>query len=395
MKILVLNSGSSSLKYELFDMPQKTTLAKWLVERIWIEWWIISHQSNWNKSKIEKDFKSHKEALNEALNLLTKWDNPIIWDIKKIDAVWHRVVHGWEKFSDSAIINEEILKEIQSCSDLAPLHNPANIQWILACQEIMPNTPQIWVFDTAFHQSMEKENYLYAIPYEYYTKYWIRKYWFHWTSHKYVSKRACEFLNEDFNTQKIITCHIGNGASIAAIKDWKVTNTSMWFTPLAWLVMWTRSWDIDPAIIDFLSQKENLTTQEINNILNKKSWLLWVSWQSSDMRDIETWDAQCQLALDIYINRIIEYIWSYTALMWWLDILVFTAWVWEKSPIVRQKIIDRLWYLWIHLDKKQNDKKSEETIISTKDSKIKALIIPTEEELMIAQDTYTLVHAIE
>ncbi len=368
MKILILNSGSSSLKYELFEMPQKKSLQKWNIEKIWIKWWT----------------KNHKEAIKQVTS-----------KIKNIDAIWHRIVHWWEKFSDSVIINNKILQEIKDCGDLAPLHNPANIEGILACQEIIPDVPQVWVFDTAFHQTIPQENYIYAIPYKYYKKYWIRKYWFHGTSHKYVSHRACEILKKDINSQKIITCHIGNGVSITAIKDWSVVNTSMWFTPLAWLVMWTRSWDIDPAIIDFLSQKEGLTTQEINNILNKKSWLLWISWQSSDLRDIETGDSQCQLALNVYINRIIEYIGSYIALMWWVDMIILTAWVGEKSPIVRQKIVEKLWYLWIYLDEAQNNKKSEEVIISTKDSKIKILVIPTQEELMIAQDTYTLVNAIK
>jgi len=294
MKILVINSWSSSLKYELFDMPSKSSLAKWLIEEIWQK----------NKNNIQ----NHKEALNVALKALTSWKNAIISDIKDISAVWHRIVHGWENFSDSVLITEHILEEIKNCSELAPLHNPANIEWIIACQNIMWNIPQIWVFDTAFHQDMDKENYLYAIPYEYYTKHKIRKYWFHGTSHKYVSHRACEILNTDINTQKVITCHIWNWASITAIKNWKVIDTSMWFTPLAWLVMWTRSGDIDPAIIWFLAKKEQLNTEQIDTILNKKSWLLWISEQSSDMREIETWDAQCQLALDIYINRIIKYI---------------------------------------------------------------------------------------
>ncbi len=394
MKILVLNSWSSSLKYELFDMPQKKSLAKWLIEKIGIKWWIISHKVKSNKIKLKKNFKSHSDALNQAINLLTNWELSIISKIDEIGAVWHRIVHGWEKFSDSVIITENILKEIKLCSDLAPLHNPANIQWILACKEIMPNSPQIWVFDTAFHQSMWKESYLYAIPYEYYTKYKIRRYWFHWTSHKYVSHRACEILNTDINTQKIITCHIWNWASITAIKEWKVINTSMWFTPLAWLVMWTRSWDIDPAIINFLNQKEKITTKEINNILNKKSWLLWISWQSSDLRDIETGDAQCQLAFSIYINRIIEYIGSYIALMWWVDTIVFTAWAGEKSPIVRQKVVDKLSYLWIKLNTNNNNIKSKEILISTSDSKVNVIVIPTKEELMIATDTFNLINAI-
>ena len=394
MKILVLNSWSSSLKYELFDMPQQISLASGLVERIGIEWWKISYEANWNKIKTNKEFSWHKDALKEALNFLTTWESAIISDLKNIDAVWHRVVHGWENFSASVVITDDILKEIHQCSDLAPLHNPANIQWVEACQEIMWNTPQIWVFDTAFHQTMEKENYLYAIPYEYYTKHKIRKYWFHGTSHKYVSHRACEILNTDINTQKIITCHIWNWASIAAIKGWEVVNTSMWFTPLAGLVMWTRSGDIDPAIIWFLNKKEGLSNQEIDNILNKKSWLLWLSEQSSDLRDIETGDAQCQLAFNVYINRIIEYIGSYIALMWWVDTIVFTAWAWEKSPIVRQRVVDKLSYLGINLDTDNNNIKSEEILISTTDSKVNVIVVPTKEELMIATDTYNLVNAI-
>ncbi len=378
MKILVINSWSSSLKYELFDMPSKKSLARWMIEKIWLKW----------------NTPDHKEALNIALKTLIDGENPTILDIKDISAVWHRIVHWWEKFSDSVLINEHILDEIKNCSELAPLHNPANIEWIIACQNIMWDIPQIWVFDTAFHQDMDEENYLYAIPYKYYTKHKIRKYWFHGTSHKYVSQRSCEILNTDINTQKLITCHIWNWASITAIKDWKVVDTSMWFTPLAWLVMWTRSGDIDPAIVWFLAKKEQLTTEEIDTILNKKSWLLGVSEQSSDMREIETWDAQCQLALDIYINRIIKYIWSYIAIMWWLDTLVFTAWVWEKSPIIRKKILEKLSYLWIKINEENNNIKSKEIIISTDDSNITTIIVPTAEEMMIATDTYNLVNAI-
>ncbi|HRX64216.1 MAG TPA: acetate kinase [Candidatus Absconditabacterales bacterium] len=368
MKILILNSGSSSLKYELFEMPQKKSLQKGNIEKI----------------GIKGGTKNHKEAIKQVTS-----------KIKNIDAIGHRIVHGGEKFSDSVIINNKILQEIKDCGDLAPLHNPANIEGILACQEIIPDVPQVGVFDTAFHQTIPQENYIYAIPYKYYKKYGIRKYGFHGTSHKYVSHRACEILKKDINSQKIITCHIGNGVSITAIKDGSVVNTSMGFTPLAGLVMGTRSGDIDPAIIDFLSQKEGLTTQEINNILNKKSGLLGISGQSSDLRDIETGDSQCQLALNVYINRIIEYIGSYIALMGGVDMIILTAGVGEKSPIVRQKIVEKLGYLGIYLDEAQNNKKSEEVIISTKDSKIKILVIPTQEELMIAQDTYTLVNAIK
>ncbi len=394
MKVLVLNAGSSSLKYELMDMDTKETLAKWMVEEVWTPRSFITYKAKWEKLKIEKSFANHKESLQEVFELLVSWDLSVISNLDEIQAVGHRVVHGGESFSESVIINDHVIEEIKACSDLAPLHNPANLDGILACREIMGDIPQVAVFDTAFHQTMQPENYLYSLPYKYYKNYKIRKYGFHGTSHKYVSNRVCEFLDKDIKTQKIITCHIWNWGSLAAIKEWKVVDTSMWFTPLAWITMGTRCGDIDPAIIGFLAKKENLTTEQIDKIMNKESGLLWISEQSSDMRDIETGDAQCQLALDVYVNRIVKYIGSYAAILWWVDAIVFTAGVGERGPIIREKIMEYLSFLGIKVDKENNEKKAEEVLISTPDSKVAVCVIPTEEEMMIANDTYRLVNAI-
>ncbi|PID34543.1 MAG: acetate kinase [candidate division SR1 bacterium] len=316
--------------------------------------------------------------------------------MKEIHAVGHRVVHGGEKFSESVLVTDEIIKEIEDVSDLAPLHNPANLLGITACKDLMgEDTPQVAVFDTAFHQTMDPEYFLYAIPYEYYTKHKIRRYGFHGTSHKYVAHRTCEILKRDIQEQKIITCHLGNGASLAAVKDGKVIDTSMGFTPLAGIMMGTRSGDIDPSILEYLCKKENLTIEQATTILNKKSGLLGVSQQSSDMRDIEYGDKQAQLALDIYINRIVHFIGAYTALMGGLDAIVFTAGVGERGPLIREKVINRLNYMGIHIDEQANEKKAEEVIISTAGSKVTALVVPTEEELMIANDTYTIVENLD
>lgn len=394
MKVLVLNSGSSSLKYELIDMPSKDTLAKGIVEEVWTPRSFITYKAKGEKITVNKEFPTHKEALQEAFELLTNGDLAVLNDLNDIDSIGHRVVHWGESFSESVIINDHVIKEIEICSDLAPLHNPANLQGILACKELMWDIPQVAVFDTAFHQTMDPENYLYALPYKYYKNYKIRKYGFHGTSHKYVSQRVCEFLGTNFDEQKTITCHLWNWASLAAVKNWKVVDTSMWFTPLPGIVMGTRCGDIDPAIIGFLAKKENLNTEEIDKIMNKESGLLGISEQSSDMRDIETGDAQCQLALDIYINRIVKYIWSYVAVLWWVDNIVFTAWVGERWPIIRERIMEQLSYLWMNVDKVNNKRKAEETLVSTPDSKVKVAVIPTEEEMMIASDTYKLVNAV-
>jgi len=394
MKILVINSWSSSLKYEIFDMPKKISLAKWIIERIWLKWSIVQYEKWEEKIEDKKDIKNHEEAIREALWVLIIWKNAVINNINEISAIWHRIVYWWEKFSTATIIDKKNLKEIAMCSDIAPLHNPTNIKWILACEEILWNIPQIAVFDTWFHQSMTEENFLYPIPYEYYTKHKIRKYWFHGTSHNYVSKRACEILKLNIKNQKIITCHIWNWASITAIKNWKVIDTSMWMTPLAWLMMWTRSWDIDPAIIEFISNKEKLNLKEINTILNKKSWLLWISNISSDMREVleweKKWNKMATLAIEMYINRIIKYIWSYIAIMWWLDILVFTAWIWENSRIIRERIMKKLSYFNIKINNKNKKTIWIEWIISDKNSPIKVIVIPTQEEAMIATETFNI-----
>ncbi len=396
MKVLVLNSGSSSLKYQVFDMPSKDVLAKGLVEKIGIEGSFLSYKKGGEKITVEKDFSDHKVALQEVFNQLTNGELAVLGDLKEIHAVGHRVVHGGEKFSESVLVTDEIIKEIEACNDLAPLHNPANLLGITACKELMgEETPQVAVFDTAFHQSMDPEYFLYAIPYEYYTKHKIRRYGFHGTSHKYVAHRTCEILKKDIQEQKIITCHLGNGASLAAVKDGKVIDTSMGFTPLAGVMMGTRSGDIDPSILEYLCKKENITIEEATTILNKKSGLLGVSQQSSDMRDIEYGDKQAQLALDVYINRIVHFIGAYTALMGGVDAIVFTAGVGERGPLIRERVINRLNYMGIHIDEEANDKKAEEVIISTSDSKITALVVPTEEELMIANDTYTIVENLE
>lgn len=394
MKILVINSGSSSLKYEIFDMQKNESLAKGCIEKIWLEWSIIKYKKWDQKIEKTKNMEDHWDAIKEALDTLMKWETAVIKNVNEIDAIWHRIVHWWEKFSKSTIIDQEVLRKIEECCDIAPLHNPANLKWILACEEILWKTPQIAVFDTAFHQSMEKENFLYPIPYEYYEKYKIRKYWFHWTSHNYVSKRACEILDLEIKNQKIITCHIWNWASITAIKNWKVIDTSMWMTPLAWLMMWTRSWDIDPAIIWFISSKEKLNISEVENILNKKSWLLWISNISSDMREVmeweDNWNEMAILAVEMYINKIIKYIWSYIALMWWLDVLVFTAGIWENSPEIREKIINKLSYFGMEMNGWNKGTKWIEKIISTEDSKVKIIIVPTQEEYMIAMETFNI-----
>lgn len=394
MKILVLNSGSSSLKYQFIEMPKWDILAEWIVDKIWLEWSNISHKSLWNKINLSENISDHKKALDIILNILLKWEYAVIKNLDEINAVWHRVVHGWEEFTSSVIVNDIVLEWITKCEELAPLHNPANKQWIIAIREILPNIPQVVVFDTAFHQTIKPENYLYALPYKYYTEYKIRRYGFHGTSHKYVSSRAAEILGENVKNLKIINCHIWNWASIAAIDSGEVVDTSMWFTPLEWLIMWTRSWDLDPAIITFLMKKEWLNPDQIDEILNKKSWILWITEQSSDMRDVVDWflkwDERLTLALNIYINRIVKYIGAYTALMGWVDVITLTAWVLENSSLIRKIIVDKLQFIWVKLNESKNDFRSEERIISTEDSKTKIIVIPTNEELVIAQDTYYL-----
>ncbi len=395
MNILVINCGSSSLKYQLINMNDESVLAKGLVERIGIEGSVLKHEvSGKDKVIIEKPMSDHKVALGLVLNALVDASHGVIKSMDEIGAVGHRIVHGGENFSDSVIITDNVIKAIEECIDLAPLHNPPNLMGIAACKELMPNTPMVSVFDTAFHQTMPKSEYIYPLPYEYYEKYGLRKYGFHGTSHRYVSERAAEFLEKDLKDLKMITCHLGNGASLAAIDGGKTLDTSMGFTPLEGLVMGTRCGDIDPAIITFLMEKENLDFEGVNTVLNKKSGVLGISGVSSDFRDIEgaakEGNERAQLALDKFNSRVKKYIGAYAATMGGLDVVVFTAGLGENSASNRKQICSGLEFLGIKLDPEKNNVRGKDALISTDDSKVKILVIPTNEELMIAKDTKKL-----
>ncbi|BDU50889.1 acetate/propionate family kinase [Haliovirga abyssi] len=396
MNVLVLNSGSSSLKYQLFNMKTEDVLAKGLVERIGLDKSVITHKPTGKaKKELTQDLNNHKEALKIVLNLLVDKEAGVISSMDEINAVGHRVVHGAEEFSESALVTDEVYKAIEKCEVLAPLHNPANKMGISACSEIMPNTPQVAVFDTAFHQTMDATSYLYAIPYKYYEKYGVRRYGFHGTSHKYVFYKTAEFLGKKPEDLKVITCHIGNGASITAIDGGKVVDTSMGFTPLEGLVMGTRCGDLDPAILPFLMNNEDLTAKEMDKVLNKESGLVGLSGISSDMRDIlkaaAEGDEKANNALNVYTYRVLKYIGAYTAALNGVDAVVFTAGIGENSVPVRKKIVEKLGWLGVQLDEEANKVMGEEKIISTTDSKVKVLVMPTDEEYMIAKDTYEIV----
>ncbi len=396
MNILVINCGSSSLKYQLIDMSNETVLAKGLAERIGIEGSRIKHKPiGKDDVVIEKPMENHKVVLEIVLNSLVDPNYGSIKSMDEISAVGHRVVHGGEKFAESVLINDEVMEAIKECIDLAPLHNPPNIMGIEACKELMPNTPMVAVFDTAFHQTMPKSSYIYPLPYELYEKHAVRRYGFHGTSHRYVSQRAAEILGKDIADINMITCHLGNGASLAAIKGGKSIDTSMGFTPLEGLAMGTRSGDIDPAIISFIMDKENVGINEVNNILNKKSGVLGISGVSSDFRDIETAAAdgneRAQLALDIFSNRVKKYIGAYAAIMGGVDAVVFTAGLGENSAETRKVICEEFGFLGIEVDTEKNNVRGKETVVSTDNSKVKVLVIPTDEELMIARDTKALI----
>ncbi len=395
MKILVINAGSSSLKYQLFDMKNNDVLAKWLVDRIWITGSVLKHKNNKDQKKdIEVEIPNHKEALKMVLDMLTDKEVWVIISLDEISAIWHRVVHGWEEFSKSVVVTDEIKEKLKGLIPLAPLHNPANIMWIESVEEILPGIPNIAVFDTAFHQTMDAASYIYPIPYKYYEKYKVRKYGFHWTSHKYVFQRTCELLWKEDKNIKMIVCHVWNWASVTAIKNGKVLDTSMGMTPLEWLVMGTRSGDLDPAIVHFLQENEKLSSSEIDKILNKESWVLWISGISSDMRDIEdghiAGNERESLAMEIYVRRILKYIWAYVAILDGCDAIAFTAWTLENSAHIRKMIVERLWRLWVNFDEEKNNFRWEERLISTDDSKTKVIVVPTNEEYMIAKDTYEL-----
>lgn len=395
MNILVINCGSSSLKYQLIDMDEEKVLAKGLSERIGIEGSKIKHITAGKKEVvIEKTMSDHKEVLEIVLKTLVDPTHGAIKSMDEINAVGHRVVHGGEKFANSIKIDDEVMDALNECIDLAPLHNPPNIMGIEACKELMPNTPMVAVFDTAFHQTMLKSNFIYPLPYKLYEKYGIRKYGFHGTSHKYVSLKAAEMLDKNVKDLNIITCHLGNGASICAVEKGKSVDTSMGFTPLAGLAMGTRSGNIDPAIIPFLVEKENLSMEEVNNLLNKESGVLGISEVSSDFRDIEEaakkGNEKAELALDVFVNRVKKYIGAYTVLMGKVDAIVFTAGIGENSVKIREMVCEGLENLGIELDKEKNNVRGKEALVSKDTSKVKVLVIPTNEELMIAKDTQEL-----
>ena len=397
MNILVINCGSSSLKFQLIDSKSEQVIAKGLCERIGIEGSRIVYQKPGMDKKItQAPMEDHKVAIRMVIDALTDAETGVVSSLSEIGAVGHRIVHGGEKFAASTLIDDEVIAAIEACSELAPLHNPANLIGIRACAELMPGTPMAAVFDTAFHQTMPEEAYLYGIPYSYYEKDKIRRYGFHGTSHSYVSKRAAQLLGEDITKLKLIVCHLGNGASVSAVKYGKSVDTSMGLTPLEGLIMGPRSGDIDPAIIEFIAHKEGKTLEEIMKILNKESGVLGVSGGlSSDFRDLEdsylAGKPEGTRAMKTFAYRVAKYIGAYTAAMNGVDGICFTAGLGENSALVRSMICEYLGYLGVKLDQEQNKKRGEDLVISTADSNTKILVIPTNEELAIARETYALV----
>lgn len=392
MKILVVNCGSSSIKYQLIDMKDESVVAKGLVERIGMEGSVLTHQpAGHDKVVIKTDMPDHTVGIKLVLGAFVNSDYGVIKNMDEIAAVGHRVVHGGEKFSASVLITPDVMQGIEDCIDMAPLHNPPNIAGINACKEVMPNVPHVAVFDTAFHQTMPKYSFLYGLPYEAYIKYGLRRYGFHGTSHKFVSQHAAAMLGKPMSELKIITCHLGNGSSVAAVKNGKCMDTSMGFTPLEGLVMGTRSGVIDPAIIPFLMRKANMTADEVDSYLNKKSGVLGISGVSSDFRDIEEayheGNERAGLALDIFAYKVRKYIGSYAAAMGGVDVIVFTAGLGENSATMREKICENLEFLGALIDHEKNQVRGKETNLSAKNAKVQVLLIPTNEELMIARDT--------
>lgn len=396
MKILVINCGSSSLKYQVLDMNGEVLLAKGLVERIGLEGSVITHEKiGMDKVVTTTPMENHKKAIALVLEAIINKEHGVVNDMSEIQAVGHRVVHAGEKYASSVLITEDVMAALEECVALAPLHNPPNLLGIEACRELMPTTPMVGVFDTAFHQTMKPASYIYAIPYEYYEKYGVRRYGFHGTSHRYVSQKCAEILEEDVKNLKIITCHLGNGASIAAVQNGICVDTSMGFTPLEGLVMGTRCGDIDPAIVTFLQDAENLTSDQVNDIMNKKSGVFGISGVSSDFRDIETAAAEgnerAKLAIDIFAQKVRKYIGAYIAEMNGVDAIVFTAGVGENGIDMRKTICAGLDNLGIMLDDEKNNVRGKDRVISTDHSKVKIVLIPTDEELTIARDTKKIV----
>ena len=396
MKVLVINCGSSSLKFQLIDSVTEDVLAKGLCERIAIDGSRLVYQpKGGEKTKTESPMPTHTEAIAMVLNALTDPERGVIKDMSEIDAVGHRIVHGGESFSEATVLNDEVIKAIEACSDLAPLHNPANLIGINACKALMPDTPMVAVFDTAFHQTMPEEAYLYGLPKEYYEKYKVRRYGFHGTSHSYVSKKAAQLLNKPYDQVKTIVCHLGNGASCCAVKYGKSVDTSMGLTPLEGLIMGTRSGDIDPAIIEFIAKKEGLSLGEIMDILNKKSGVLGISGYTSDFMDLErdslAKKPEALLTMKVFAYRVAKYIGAYAAAMNGVDAIAFTAGLGENNKYVREDICAYLGYLGVKLDPELNAKRGEDLIVSTPDSRTAIMVIPTNEELAIARETVALV----
>ena len=396
MNVLVINCGSSSLKFQLINSDSEQVLAKGLCERIGIDGSLTYQPEGGEKVKSDKAMPKHTEAIQFVIDALTDDKTGVVKSLSEIGAVGHRVVHGGEKFASSVVITDEVKQAIEDCNDLAPLHNPANLIGINACQKLMPGTPMVAVFDTAFHQTMPEKAYMYGLPYEYYDKYKVRRYGFHGTSHSFVSKRAAELVNKPYDQVKTIVCHLGNGASICAVENGKSVDTSMGLTPLEGLVMGTRSGDIDPAILEFISKKEGLDIAGLMNMLNKKSGVFGLSNNlSSDFRDLEeganSGNNEARIALEVFAYRVAKYVGSYVAAMNGVDVIAFTAGIGENSGTVRSSVLKYLAYLGISVDEDANKKRGEEIAISTADSKVKVMVIPTNEELAIARETVALV----
>ena len=395
MKVLVINCGSSSLKYQLIDSVSEKVLAKGICERIKLDGTLTHQATGKEKIKIEAPMPDHSAAVSIVLEKLLDKELGAIESLDEIQAIGHRVVHGGEKFHSAALIDDDVLKAIAECNDLAPLHNPANLIGIEACKKLMPNVPQVAVFDTAFHQTMPDYAYLYGIPYEYYEKYKIRRYGFHGTSHSFVSKRTAEIINKDIKDTKIIVCHLGGGASICAVEGGKSIDTTMGLTPLEGITMGTRSGNIDPAVIEFIAVKENKSITEIMNILNKQSGVYGISGKSSDFRDINDGinegDKRCDIAMNLFCYQAAKFIGGYVAVMNGVDAIAFTAGVGENDYLVRKLTCERLKYLGIEIDQEANMVRGEEKRISTDSSKVPVYVVPTNEELAIARETVALV----